>query len=78
MVADEVRKLAASTARATSEIEAVIDGILKRSGAVEQQVTRVQSIASEGRQQLAEVQTIVKEIRQGADGVLNAVGALEG
>ena len=78
VVADEVRKLAASTARATSEIEAVIDGILKRSGAVEQQVTRVQSIASEGRQQLAEVQTIVKEIRQGADGVLNAVGALEG
>lgn len=76
VVADEVRKLAASTARATGEIETVISGILKRSGVVEEQVTRVQAVAREGRQQLADVQAIVEEIRQGADGVLAAVDSL--
>ncbi|SHK08069.1 methyl-accepting chemotaxis sensory transducer with Pas/Pac sensor [Marinobacter antarcticus] len=76
VVADEVRKLAANTGAATKEIEGVIAAILELSGGVEKQIDSVTAVAAEGWQQVAEVELIVAEIHDGADQVLDAIGAI--
>ncbi len=76
VVADEVRKLAANTGAATTEIEGVIAAILELSGGVEKQIDSVTEVAAEGWQQVAEVERIVAEIHDGADQVLDAIGAI--
>lgn len=76
VVAEEVRKLAEQSSNATSEIEKIVDEIIKEISSTSETVNKAESIVENSNQYLEQTKDVFNEIRFSADEVINQINIL--